>query len=136
MTPATDIHETEGLYSKANAVRRMNELGALEKPFLFIIDFEMLRPIIKALPLIEKNILFDINGFTNADSKAHNEHHKEIIFSKTPVSFELYKKAFDEVMENLHEGYSYLVNLTQPSEIKINLTGHEIFMACEAKYSH
>jgi para-aminobenzoate synthetase component 1 len=46
----------------------------------------------------------------------------------------LYEKAFNEVMQNLQEGYSYLVNLTQPSEIKINLTGREIFMACEAKY--
>jgi len=134
MNPATDIIERDGLYSKADAVRRMNELGALEKPFLFIIDFEMLRPIVKELPLIEKDILFDINGFTNADSLARNEHDKEIIFSKTPVSFQLYEKAFNEVMQNLQEGYSYLVNLTQPSEIKINLTGREIFMACEAKY--
>ena len=58
MTPATDIHETDGLYSKTNALRRMNELGALEKPFLFIIDFEMLRPVVKELPSIEKKYSF------------------------------------------------------------------------------
>jgi para-aminobenzoate synthetase component 1 len=134
MTPATDINETDGLYSKAIAVLRMNELGSLEKPFLFIIDFEMLRPIVKELPLTGKDIVFDINGFTNADSLAHNGEDKDIIFSKTPVSFQIYEKAFNEVMQNLKQGNSYLVNLTQPSEIKINLTSREIFDACEAKY--
>jgi len=134
MSQAIAINKVEGLYSKAGAVLRMNELGSLEKPFLFIIDFEMLRPIVKELPLKEKDILFDINGFTNADSLARNEEDKEIVFSKTPVSFQIYEKAFNEVMQNLKQGNSYLVNLTQPSEIKINLTCGEIFDACEAKY--
>ena len=128
------IKDSEEQLSKEEAAIRMNELGAVQKPFLFIIDFEMLQPIVKTLPLTEENILFDINGFTNSDSFSEPNISKEIVFSKSPVSFPVYKKAFDKVMKNILQGNSYLVNLTQPSEVSINLTAREIFHGCNAKY--
>jgi para-aminobenzoate synthetase component 1 len=126
-----DLEETD---SKEKAAKRMHELGAMQKPFLFIIDFAMEHPVIKELPLAGENILFDVNGFTNSISSDEKIVFKEILFSKSPVSFPIYKKAFDEVMKNILQGNSYLVNLTQPSKIFINLTAREIFYACQAKY--
>lgn len=119
---------------KALALKRMNELGAIQKPFLFIIDFEMLHPIVKKLPLSEENILFEINGFTNSSQPTEKDISKEIIFSKLPVSFPVYEKAFHKVMKNIRQGNSYLVNLTQPSQVDINLSAREIFNCCNAKY--
>jgi len=127
------INSSDNGNPKRSSVIRMNELGAQQKPFLFIIDFEMLHPIVKELPLIDDDILFDINGFTNAES-SHQDISKEIIFSKLPVSFPVYKTAFDKIMYNIRQGNSYLVNLTQPSQVEINLSAKEIFYGSQAKY--
>jgi len=128
------INSSESLNSKDQAATRMNELGDRQIPFLFIIDFEMLHPIVKELPLAREDILFDINGFTNATPPHEKVISKEIIFSKSPVSFQVYKKVFDKVMNHICKGNSYLVNLTQPSEVEINLSAKEIFNSCTAKY--
>ncbi len=119
-------------HSMLQAVSEMNSMGAAHQPFLFIIDFEMQQPLLFQLPLANENILFSIRGFTNSRySKILN---KEVIFSKHPVDFNHYKIAFDKVMNEIHKGNSYLVNLTQPSFININLSLQEIFYYSEAKY--
>lgn len=128
------INSSENEGQKRSAVIRMNELGARQKAFLFIIDFEMFHPVIKELPLSDDDILFDINGFTNAESSHQQDISKEIIFSKWPVSFPVYKTAFDKIMNNIRQGNSYLVNLTQPSQVEINLSAKEIFYGSQAKY--
>ena len=50
-----------------DARERMNLLGSRGIPFIFIIDFDMARPVVQPLAEIDpKEILYDINGLTNA----------------------------------------------------------------------
>jgi para-aminobenzoate synthetase component I len=45
----------------------LNQLGQKQVPFLFVIDFEMEKPFVRKMDEIdEKEILFYLNGFTNA----------------------------------------------------------------------
>ena len=102
------------------AVKLMNSLGANRKPFLFIIDFDMKKPMVYPSDEIPADILFKINNVTNTE-KANNSTVKDYFLHKTPVSFQTYQKAFDKVISHLKYGNSYLVNLTQPTLLECNL---------------
>ena len=119
--------------NKSHAEKIMNELGKNKIPFLFIIDFDMLEPqIIKLNEVNPSEILFNINGRKNYEVQVLP--HKEIQFEKYPVPVEVYKKSFDKVLTQIQDGNTYLLNLTFPTEIKINLTLKETFLLSNAKY--
>ena len=112
---------------------KMNYYGKNKIPFLFIIDFEMNKPIVLTLPEVRPGeILYDINGLKNyVDGLKIN---KKIIFRKYPISFSIYKGAFDKLQKHLYEGHTYLANLTFPTAIETNLTFEEIFFNSTSKY--
>ena len=95
---------------------------------IFVIDFE-------GNIFIEKfensNILIDFNGIKNY---THKDIKKNTTLAKFPVSFKRYKRAFDNVIEEIKNGNSYLLNLTFPTKIKTNLTLEEIFYKAKAKF--
>lgn len=114
-------------------IKQMNDLASKSIPFLFIIDFDISKPvIIDLLSVNNKEILYNINGFSNY-LKEKTEHEK-LVFKKFPISFDEYKKSFDIVSNNILKGNSYLVNLTKPTLIETNYNIKEIFYFCEAKY--
>jgi para-aminobenzoate synthetase component 1 len=119
--------------TKSDFIQKMNQLGSERLPFLFIIDFNFDNPII--IPLDEINsdeILFQTPKFTNC--KVRNFQIPAVNFQKDVISFDEYKKKFDFVKSQILLGNSYLLNLTCPTKIKINLTPQEIFKFSKAKY--
>ena len=106
----------------------VNSLARERKPFLFISDFKAEN--IKVIPLdeLEKNdIEFCIDeNYTQKDYKNN--------FEKFPLSFNEYKKKFDYVIEKIKSGQTYLLNLTQATPIKTNLTLNEIYKNANAPY--
>jgi len=56
------------------------------------------------------------------------------ITSIKPISFKKYKKAFEEVIEEIKNGNTYLLNLTFKSEIKTNCSLLEIFQNANAPF--
>ncbi len=115
------------------AAKIMNRLGKEKTPFLFVIDFAMRKPLIIPLDEIDATeILFDVNGQTNA--KGRPETDKKLEFNATPVSKEVYCKAFQTVQHHIRRGDSFLLNLTMPSTVETNYSLREIFYRSEAKY--
>lgn len=119
----------------AHAFKLMNELGKCGEPFLFILDFDVSKPLVFPLSELQNSseILFDINGqrnFTPLSIKPL----KGVFFDKKPVLYTDYKAKFDFILENLQYGNSFLVNLTQPTTIETNLSLLEIFQNSSAKY--
>jgi para-aminobenzoate synthetase component I len=118
---------------REEAINLMNELGGRQTPFLFVIDFDLNEPIVLPVAQVKQNnILYDINGFANVSQTAAPE--RQLVFRKNPVPFGEYCRAFDLVRENLNQGNSYLLNLTFPTNIEINLSLNEIFHLSRAKY--
>lgn len=116
-----------------NYIERMNYYGKVGEPFLFIIDYDRLMPII--IPLIDinsENIMFDIKGKKNFEEDFHFRNDFHLI--KNPPSYEDYLKAYKNVEQNLKLGNSYLINLTLPTEIKTNFSLLEIFHHTSADY--
>jgi len=111
----------------------MNRLGQERVPFLFLVDFEMEKPLLCRLDKVDSNkILFDVNGVRN--QKEHFDSGESAILEKHPEPWTSYKKKFDNVFRRLEYGDSFLTNLTIKTEIKISRSLRKIFFESNAKY--
>ncbi|NQV03368.1 MAG: aminodeoxychorismate synthase component I [Bacteroidia bacterium] len=111
----------------------MNELGSRSEPFLFIIDFELLKPLIFTLEEVEEaGILFQVHDRKNFITPPNIPTH--FTFRKKPVSQEVYQQSFNLVMRHIRGGNSYLVNLTFPTPVETELSLRDIFFRSQARY--
>lgn len=115
-------------------IDRMNKLGKKRIPFLFILDFEMRKPIILPLDNVNPNeICYSFNGLSNVEQVIVPLEGQFEFISK-PVEKERYAKSYSIVQQHLRYGDSFLLNLTMPSNISTNLTLKDIFNSTKAKY--
>lgn len=138
--------------SKTNPLARMNTYGKSRTPFIFIIDFKIEKPVIIPLSKVNpKEILFNINGFTNQEDKTFtiNKENGDPVNSiqitqqtkeaspsliKKALPYKEYLHRFNLVQENLRKGNSYLLNLTQPTEIQLSISLNQIYNQSKAPY--
>ena len=114
-------------------VDKMNEMGKKGEPFIFIIDYEMINPIV--LPMdkaAQEGIYFTIDNYNNIDNQIIKT--DKFTFKKYPVSYNVFKSSFDLVLNEIRKGNSFLTNLTFPTPITTNLTLKEIFDRSKAPY--
>ncbi len=109
----------------------MNELGATGKPFVFLIDFDFLKPVVLGtgptdILLWQTPEASNISEFQTAQ--------RPVEWKVSPVSFGQYSEAFRKVQDHIHAGDTYLLNLTMPSSIDTNLSTEEIFHRSQAPY--
>ena len=115
------------------AFQRMNELGAAGKPFFFVIDFDLQKPVVLDLnEALNQGFYFTIHGFSNHEPFKLAD--RLYYFEKYPVSYQTYLKAFKRVQHHILQGNSYLVNLTFPTLVDTNLTLPEIYHHSTARY--
>jgi len=114
-----------------HTVERMNELGAMGKPFVFVIDFDFEKPLIFEFG-DASSVLWKTPELANYQSGKYSE--KDVEWNVYPVGLERYQQAFDYVQQHIHNGDTYLLNLTMPSRINTNLSPEEIFHRSEAPY--
>jgi len=126
------------LLNKKQISSQMNYLGALGIPFLFIIDYKTeFGYVIKEVELDKRFIRFQSQSMSQGlrvkrqESRIKSE---QIEWELKPISQELYKLKFDYVQQQIHQGNSFLTNLTQPTEVKTNLTLLQLFQLGLAKY--
>lgn len=116
----------------AEFVKTMNRWGQQKVPFLFIIDFEMMNPLILKLNEVDATeIFYSINGFTNVVNEKHAE---TIVIEKLPGAFSSYKQKFDKVLAYLEYGDTFLTNLTIATEITFDGSLKDFFFQSSAKY--
>ena len=117
-------------------IEKMNFYGRNGIKFLFIVDFEMKFPLIMELADAEKhNIKYFMDGVGNFNGYADNMPDKnELKIQKNPIKFEVYRKAFNNIVKHEKAGNSYLVNLTFKSPVKINIDLPKIFYKGRSKY--
>jgi len=110
----------------------MNRLGSRGISFAFLIDFEAKYPQIFTSGKTEENIFWQTPLFSNLPETKKIPKLKK--WSMQPVPFETYKKGFDLVQHHIHNGDTYLLNYTQPTQVDCNLTIDEIFHISSAPY--
>lgn len=114
---------------------RLNEWGRNNVPFLFVVDFEMKKPVaIKLDEVSSETILFDINGFTNSAESALISDKDEVLVLKELITVDQYKKKFENILHHLEYGDTYLANLTIESGIQLKHSLRDIFYLSKARY--
>jgi len=106
----------------------INTLGKKKEPFLFISDFKA-----KNIEVIPLNKLEELDiEFTIDENYSHKKHPHH--FNKEPVDFASYASKFEEVIEEIKAGNTYILNLTQATKIETDLSLKEIYNLANAHY--
>lgn len=106
----------------------INNLAKKGIPFLIISDFKAQHlDIIKLDELDMHDIEFSIKKTKNSTSRVTS-------LEKKPITFEKYKQKFDGVIDKIKSGDTYLLNLTQATPIKSELSLKEIYTLSNADY--
>ncbi len=104
----------------------MNRLGNERIPFLFAIDFDK-----------ENGMIFPLSELPDEISYSTIQHsvkyNKSYEFIKKPISFNAYKKQFDEITKAFDEGLE-VINLCCDTEIETDLSLEEIYEYADSKY--
>ena len=107
---------------------KLDSLCASSTPFIVISDFEGEQ--LEVYTLDEaKEVGIEVTIDHDFWPKEHS-----LELRKKPVSFTDYKKKFDRVIEEIKNGNTYLLNLTQPTPVTTDATLEEIFAAANAPY--
>ena len=111
---------------------KMNEMGR-KSPFLFIIDFEMQKPLFYPLDEIDpKELIYNFDGLKNYESEQPVKINRS--FHRAPIPYSKYRDAFKIVKQNLDYGNSYLCNLTMATPISTDISLREIFFKNRQKF--
>jgi len=112
-------------------IDRMNNLGAQGKPFVFIVDFDFEKPLVFE-PRGTPDLLWKTPFASNFVPE--NIPEKPVVWDISPVGFDRYQQAFDNVSQHIRIGDTYLLNLTMPTRVKTNLSLDELFYLSAAPY--
>ena len=130
------------LYNKEQAIKRMNQLGQLHRPFIFIINYLQDVSYIEEVAAVDSaEVLYNLNGFTNQIISAEDD---IATYSAKTVpslhwqpfaeSFSSYQRSFNIVRRNILAGNSFLTNLTCRTPVETNLTLKDIYFHSKAIY--
>lgn len=102
-------------------------------PFLFLVDFEMNKPLAFRLADIDpETLIYDFNGNTNAPPADLSK--SALSLGLHPLSLAEFEKKFKKVIQHLEYGDSYLTNLTIRTELESSLSLQDLFYRSKAKY--
>lgn len=127
------------LYSKQEAIARMNMLAGCSKSFVFLIDYSQEQVYVEETAEVSpEELIYNLNGFTNeavaglTDELLSESLPEQIEWISQPVSFREYSRAFRHVKKNILAGNSFLTNLTCRTPVQTNLTLKDIYCSSRA----
>ncbi|MBL7967120.1 MAG: aminodeoxychorismate synthase component I [Prolixibacteraceae bacterium] len=115
----------------AHIIERMNRLGRDGQPFVFLIDFDFEKPLIFSVD-DSSRLLWATPERSNFSPSPRLK--GEVMWQVEPVGLSRYESAFAKVQWHIHNGDTYLLNLTMPSRVQTNLSPEEIFHGSVAPY--
>lgn len=110
----------------------MNDLGKQAQPFVFLIDAFATKGIVEKKDSNTNHILYKTRYYTNFHDEGYTGSLNR--WSIFPVPFQSYSDGFNQVMEHIQRGDSFLLNYTQPTFIDTNLTLTQLFRLSHARY--
>ena len=118
-------------YSKKDGFNTINTLGTSRTPFLFILSYDKTKIFAQPLDTLDSDIFYKLEEWRNYPVQKRD---KTFTFLKDPVSFSLYKKSMEKILEEIRAGNTYLLNLTFATPIQTDLSIKEIFTYARAKF--
>lgn len=111
---------------------KMNDLGASRTPFLFILDFELEKPLVIPIHELGNTIWYQLGAWSKHPKAPRND--KPLQFIPHPITLETYREAFEKAIKEIQYGNTFLLNLTCPTPVYSNYSLEEIFHAAKARY--
>ena len=108
-------------------LQTLNRYGAQRRPFLFVISFDLSEWEVLPLDRLPTTIRYSLGD-------EEPREHPYAIRSISPPSFELYREKFQQVLEEIRRGNTYLLNLTLPTPVTLDASLEEIFSMANARY--
>lgn len=116
----------------ASSIALMDSYGTANIPFLFIISFDGTKIHVWRENEIPDWIEFSVPGA--GEMRTQKYYPPDFKFTAEPVEYNDYLIAFNEVMQHILRGDSYLLNLTFPTKIDTSLTLKNIYDYSHAPY--
>lgn len=115
------------------SICKINDFASREIPFIFLINFNGEENFV-ATPekAAAAGLFLDMPGMVTHTFK--NVPASPLLLSKKPPDRERYHHAFDHVIEQIHYGNSFLLNLTMPTELVCNYSLRDIFIRSKATF--
>ena len=111
----------------------MSALASAQRPFFFLIDFELEKPVLCPLEDAQRlGFKFEVKAFRNFKRK--NRKPNPLALSISPIPKTTYIKAYHKVKDEIFKGNTFLLNLTFPSVIQSPLDLEEVFHRARAPY--
>jgi len=104
----------------------LNKLGSDNEPFFFVVNYNLSQYDVIKLSEIPDSVKYSL-GENTPLSKAKS-------LQYNAINFDDYKCKFNKVLENIKSGNTYLLNLTQATNINTNLSLEQIYNSANAKY--
>ena len=121
-------------YKSQEGFERIDRLGASGEDFLFILSFDRERIFAEPLDALPKDLYYQIDGEGRLPRPLSPRPPSPALKSRHPLPYARYKEAFDQVIEAIRRGETYLLNLTFPTPIESDWSPEEIFTHAEAPY--
>ena len=114
-------------------VEQLNQWGREKKSFVFLIDFEQKKPLAWLVDECPDDFQFK---FTKASSVKKELQNPTTIdeLTKYPINTSDYQCKFNQVMDALHKGDSFLMNLTIPTPVQNTVNFQTYFDHAKSKY--
>ncbi len=109
-------------------LNKLDSLASVGEPFLFFTDFQASKFNVYRLDELKENDI-EFSFDENFSYKKHN-----LTLQKFPLSFLNYEEKFDQVIENIKAGNTYLFNLTAATSLTCKHSFKEIFQAANAPF--
>jgi len=116
---------------KIQGYETINTLGKSRTPFLFIISYTQDKILAQPLETLDDGIFYTLDSWSNVQE---NPRSKTSIFTKSPLGFSEYSQSLERVLDEIHQGNTYLLNLTFKTKIQSNLSLKEIFSSAKARF--
>ncbi len=117
-------------------LEQMNKLGQASKPFFFVLDYEGKEGLCIALEDLDEasGLIFssDLYSFPKQQPKASEV--KPSILSIDAEGFSVYKQRFDHVQSAIHNGDSFLLNLSIKTAVSLSTSLADVYPHCIAPY--
>ncbi len=118
-------------------VEQLNQWGHEKKPFVFLIDFEQKKPLAWLADQCPDYFQFKFTKFHSLKIELGNSTKIDLpegLLTKYPITLEDYKHKYNQVIEALHKGDSFLMNLTIPTPVQNKLDFQTYFDHAKSKY--
>ncbi len=112
-----------------NLKSSLNHFGKNKIPFLFVISYDLQKWEIIELNKLPNDLIFSIN-----EIKSANITKQKIQITPQFTTIKTYKKRYKQVIEEIKNGNTYLLNLTTKTKINSTQNLYEIYKNSSAKY--